>query len=1290
MSYKNIFRIILLCLLAMNSYATKRYWRGTGTNKNWNNTANWSATSGGTTGASVPGVNDSVYYDSGGDSICTVNAAVSIKYLNVAGSYTKTISQGANAFTVGTSGAVLSGGTFSGGSSTITISSFTLSGTVFTSTSGLLNISGTYSFSGGTFTHNSGEVKFSGTTQSVTGSTTFYHLTITASTLTITAGTILTVNNLLDLNNAAINTGDIYAKGTIQENGTSTSGGGTGTITINGSGTQTFSGQTSYSRRQHGWAPNIVIKKSSSDTLYLKNWITVKGNWMDSSGVLNITTYPSTLCFPSGTANTISGNASASRDPKVDSLLITNTGGASTMLTVNSGDTLFVAHSIINQGVAAVFMDGIYNLKGDIIQDNLGNGGTSTGGTGTIYIDSTSTANQTIVGASSIGLGRICSLKIDKKTGSLTYKNTVNIGGDYILIRGTPDVTTYNSTVCFAYSSGRTISGKPVFNNLSFYGSSTSSSNTLSDTVIVNGELRFEGTAAIVINTGTVRVKGDINITNTVNTAGGGTGYLHICNTGTQNFIGNGVAQTCYLCNVKIDKPSGTLNLSSYISLAGTSTWKYIRGIVNPGTSVFTVAGGTTIDADAMHFYDFRVQASSTAALASDLHVNNLLYIQASRIFNCNSHNVYVGGDWDNNGTFTIGTGKVIFNGSASQYLLHPTTGQTLYDAEVNKSSGKLYLYNTTLTVNHALTLTKGIIAGSSTKQVNFIDNATVSGASDSSYVHGFVKKTGNDAFTFPLGDTVLSSGAYHLLTMTAPSSTSDAYTAVYRDSVQYSGDSLQVDSLSAKSTCERWILTRNAGSSTVIPTLGWNSNSCNVDGCHRLRVTGWDGARWRSLGYNGITTSGSMGTVKAASGYSTTTLPLIIAWPINPSLAPTVTVTSGRTICSGTGTSLTASGASTYSWAPSTGLSATTGATVTASPSATTTYTVTGTNSIGCTGTATVTVTVNTSPTVSASPASSVIGTGGSVALTASGASTYTWNPTTSLSPTTGASVTSTPASDITYTVTGTAANGCTGTATASIKVSTICVTESMMSGVLCIQSPVILSASGDKGCTQPLNLDFGDGYDVDDTVSDTHAVSVSHLFSAVGNYVLTIKIYDTDGYLLRTDTSHITLQSCAAECDDCIPSFAPVPAKKYELSAWAKQSGASDTVTIYTTPKITVSSAYGGYSVSFTPSGPIIDGWQKIDGEFTLPGLATNINIKLESTSGDTYFDDIRVFPFDGSMKSYVYDPVSMRLVAELDERNYATFYEYDEEGKLVRVKKETERGIMTIKENRNNTSK
>ena len=57
---------------------------------------------------------------------------------------------------------------------------------------------------------------------------------------------------------------------------------------------------------------------------------------------------------------------------------------------------------------------------------------------------------------------------------------------------------------------------------------------------------------------------------------------------------------------------------------------------------------------------------------------------------------------------------------------------------------------------------------------------------------------------------------------------------------------------------------------------------------------------------------------------------------------------------------------------------------------------------------------------------------------------------------------------------------------------------------------------------------------------------------------------------------------------------------------------------------------------------------------------------------------------------MKSYVYDPISLKLTAVLDENNYATFYEYDQEGTLIRTKKETERGIVTISENRQSNQK
>ena len=51
---------------------------------------------------------------------------------------------------------------------------------------------------------------------------------------------------------------------------------------------------------------------------------------------------------------------------------------------------------------------------------------------------------------------------------------------------------------------------------------------------------------------------------------------------------------------------------------------------------------------------------------------------------------------------------------------------------------------------------------------------------------------------------------------------------------------------------------------------------------------------------------------------------------------------------------------------------------------------------------------------------------------------------------------------------------------------------------------------------------------------------------------------------------------------------------------------------------------------------------------------------------------------------MKSYVYD-VKNRMTAELDENNYATFFDYDDQGNLIRVRKETEKGIITVNESR-----
>lgn len=208
----------------------------------------------------------------------------------------------------------------------------------------------------------------------------------------------------------------------------------------------------------------------------------------------------------------------------------------------------------------------------------------------------------------------------------------------------------------------------------------------------------------------------------------------------------------------------------------------------------------------------------------------------------------------------------------------------------------------------------------------------------------------------------------------------------------------------------------------------------------------------------------------------------------------------------------------------------------------------------------------------------------------------------------------------------------------------------------------------------------------------------SLSGLYSntlAPGYYVLRIEqtncIYVEGGWrqrILLSSENFVCGRGKMFDCKDCIGSFSPDPGK-YIVSAWVKGEQINKNSS-YVNPGITVSFVGASDVYSFSPSGKIIDGWQRIDNIITIPPNATDIMINLFSNGGTCYFDDIRFVPINGSIISYVYDPVSLKLVAQLDERNYATLYEYDEEGKLIRVKKETERGIMTIQENRDNIHK
>jgi PKD repeat protein len=162
-------------------------------------------------------------------------------------------------------------------------------------------------------------------------------------------------------------------------------------------------------------------------------------------------------------------------------------------------------------------------------------------------------------------------------------------------------------------------------------------------------------------------------------------------------------------------------------------------------------------------------------------------------------------------------------------------------------------------------------------------------------------------------------------------------------------------------------------------------------------------------IGSNGTCTNSSTGSISV-----TTT--------------PTVAV-SNATTCSGTPVLVTAGGATNYTFNPG----ALTGASQNLNPANTTTYTVTGANG-SCTNAKNFTLTVNLTPTVNASASATLIcASAQTTTLTGAGAASYVWNP----GAVAGNNIPTTLTSSTVFTVTGTAANGCTKTATVSISVS-------------------------------------------------------------------------------------------------------------------------------------------------------------------------------------------------------------------------------------------------------------
>ncbi|MCU7549457.1 hypothetical protein OCK74_10045 [Chitinophagaceae bacterium LB-8] len=307
-----------------------------------------------------------------------------------------------------------------------------------------------------------------------------------------------------------------------------------------------------------------------------------------------------------------------------------------------------------------------------------------------------------------------------------------------------------------------------------------------------------------------------------------------------------------------------TCNSGSTIEYNGADQKIYpttYNNLILSGSGAKTITGVTTINGN------FTMAGTSSAASTIATSANNMDFkgnvsIGSYATFDARSFNYGVSGNWTNNGTFTAGSSKVTCNGSSTQEIAG-STATTFNNFTVNNSAG--VLLNKNLNVNGILNLTNGQITTSSTSLLTLNNNATVTGASDASFVNGPIQKVGfsTSEFKFPVG----KNGKYIPIGVTATASISDAFQAEYIPSSAAALGSITSTGLNSVSSCEYWNLNRITGSSSVNVTLYWDVNK-NCTGSSffsdpsSVKVAHFNGTTWNAHGGTATASTTTTGSV--------------------------------------------------------------------------------------------------------------------------------------------------------------------------------------------------------------------------------------------------------------------------------------------------------------------------------------------------------------------------------------------------------------------------------------------
>lgn len=354
--------------------------------------------------------------------------------------------------------------------------------------------------------------------------------------------------------------------------------------------------------------------------------------------------------------------------------------------------------------------------------------------------------------------------------------------------------------------------------------------------------------------------------------------------------------------------------------------------------------------------------------------------------------------------TITVNSGLTISVNSPticpSQTVVLTASGATTYTWNTGPNTSTISIFPSSTTV-YTVNGTSGLCSGTKTTAVTVSSQPTITVANTTICAGNSATLTANGAtnYTWSPGGQTTTSIVVTPTVNTTYTITGSNGACTNTTTATVSITSTPTLSASSKTICEGQTATFTVSGAT---SYTWNPGSIT--------------------GTTYTTNATSSGTVSVIGASGTCTSQITTSLTVSPT--PTIAV-ANQTICPTQSVTLTASGASTYTW--STGPNTTT---ISVAPSSTTVYTVNGTSN-SCNSLKTVTVTVASQPTVSV--ASTTICSGSSTTLTANGATNYTWSP----GGQTTTSIVVTPTTTTTYSITG--FNGtCTNSTTATVSVTT------------------------------------------------------------------------------------------------------------------------------------------------------------------------------------------------------------------------------------------------------------